>query len=70
VPATTSVQIKVFDVSGREVSTVADGKFEAGVHAVDWDGRNAAGHEVASGVYYYRMSAGGYVATRSLIVSR
>ena len=70
VPVSTSVQIKIFDVSGREVNTVADGTFEAGTHSIDWDGRDASGHAVASGVYYYRMSADGYVATRSLIVSR
>lgn len=70
VPVSTSVQIKIFDVSGREVNTLADGAFEAGTHSVDWDGRDAAGHTVTSGVYYYRMSTDGYVATRSLIVSR
>ncbi|MCA9728693.1 MAG: FlgD immunoglobulin-like domain containing protein [Candidatus Eisenbacteria bacterium] len=70
VPTTSQVQIKIFDVSGREVSTVADGRFEAGSHTVDWNGRDAAGHEVASGVYYYRMNTGSYTATRSLIISR
>lgn len=70
VPVSTNVEIKIFDVSGREVNTIADGTFDAGSHSVNWDGRDSAGHAVASGVYYYRMSAAGYVSTRSLIVSR
>ena len=60
-PAATDVEIKVFDVNGREVATLADTFLPAGQHAVSW---NAA--EFASGVYLYRMTAGDFTATKQL----
>jgi hypothetical protein len=70
VPVSTKVDIRVFDVAGRAVTTLANGTYEAGLHSVEWDGRDTAGHAVASGVYFYRMSADGYISTRSLIINR
>ena len=50
-PVTTMVSLKIFDVLGREVTTLMDGRQEAGKYAVTWD---AAG--LSSAVYFYRMS--------------
>ncbi len=70
VPAETRVQLRIFDVTGRTVKNLADGSFSAGTHTLDWDGRDASGRPVASGVYFYRMKAGGFEATRTLTVTR
>lgn len=70
IPAETRVQLRIFDVTGRQVKTLADGQFDAGTHTLDWDGRDASGRPVASGVYFYRMQAGGFEATRTLTVAR
>lgn len=70
VPTTSNVEIKIFDVSGREVTTLQSGRVEAGAHNVDWNGTDRDGHMVASGVYYYRMQANEYIATRSLTLTR
>jgi len=55
------VQIKVFDVTGREVRVLADRAFKAGEHDVVWDGTDNTGRPVARGVYFtqvrYRESA-------------
>ena len=59
------VSLKVFDLTGREVVTLVDGQRAKGIYTVRWD---ASGY--ASGVYYYRMSAGTFHETRKLLLLR
>ncbi|MBI4725911.1 hypothetical protein HY768_01570 [candidate division TA06 bacterium] len=40
----------------------------AGVHQVQWDGKDDVGQKVSKGVYLYRMTAGDYSATKKLIL--
>lgn len=47
--------VKVYNVHGALVKSLANGKFDAGVHTVGWDGRNDAGAKSASGVYYAKV---------------
>jgi hypothetical protein len=42
----------------------------SGVHAIQWDGRDASGRGVASGVYLYRLTAGDQVAIRRMIFAK
>ncbi len=49
------VQVKVFDVTGREVFTLANRAFQAGEHSLTWDGRDNSGSQVARGVYFARV---------------
>jgi len=58
VPAATHVRLAVYDVLGREVVALVDERREPGCYAVAWDGRDAAGRSVASGVYVVRLEAG------------
>jgi hypothetical protein len=58
-PEAADVRIAVFDLLGREVTTLLDGRVGPGRHVVRWNGRNSNGHSVASGVYLYRMVAFG-----------
>jgi hypothetical protein len=53
-----AVTLEIFDASGRRVRTLIDSHLGAGYRSVDWDGRNAAGAPVGSGVYIYRLTAG------------
>jgi hypothetical protein len=50
------VDLKIFDVTGRLVRTVADRSFGPGLNSVVWDGRNDYGANVATGVYFYLLS--------------
>jgi len=70
VPVDAQVDLKIFDVSGREVRTLVDGNVNAGSHVADWDGMDQHGHAVASGVYYYRFGANEYVATGTMTLTR
>ena len=62
--------LAIYDVSGRTVRTLAKQTFEPGSHSVAWDGRDARGQVVSSGVYFCRLQAGEFTATRTLVVSR
>jgi len=68
IPGKTRVQLRVYDCTGRRVRTLVDGPKEPGWHEVIWNGRNDAGLQVASGVYFCRLEAGGSRALRKLVV--
>ena len=70
IPAPADVRVALYDVQGRLVRTLVDGTRAAGRHSVDWDGADDAGRRVASGVYFYRLSAGERVAERKLLMLR
>ncbi|MCD6165781.1 T9SS type A sorting domain-containing protein [bacterium] len=67
-PRSSYVCLEIYDLLGRRVRTLVDGKKEAGVHRVEWDGKNMLGKNVASGVYICRMQAGGFVNRRKLVL--
>jgi serine protease AprX len=64
-PEVIFVTLKVFNVLGEEIATLVNEVKQAGKHTVEFDATN-----YPSGVYYYRMSAGGFVQTKKLIVMR
>ena len=64
------VTLKIFDVSGRLVRTLADEVRDAGAYSAVWDGRNNGGMQVASGIYFYKMETAGFQATKKLVLLR
>jgi hypothetical protein len=66
VPTVASVRIRIFDLSGRLVATLVDGKMSPGRHTATWNGRTQAGASAASGRYYVQMEAGGHRETRGI----
>ena len=69
-PRTGQVDLSIFDVTGRKVATLVSGIVPAGRHEAIWHGRDDAGREVASGLYWYRLTAGGNALNRKLLVIR
>jgi len=65
-PRETRVTLRVFDLTGRRVATLADGRYPAGRHAVSW----AGGASLLSGAYFYRLDAEGFSQTRKMLVLR
>jgi endonuclease I len=61
------VTLRVYDVSGRLVRTLADGAVAAGRGQVEWDGRDEAGAGVEAGLYFCRLEANGASDTRRLV---
>jgi len=56
--AAVGTRLQIVDVTGRKVRTLVEGPVAPGSHQVHWDGRDAAGRPVASGIYFLRLSAG------------
>ncbi len=67
-PEQADVSVKVYNMAGRVVRTLVDGSEGPGTHSVVWDGRDEAGRSVASGVYFYRMSAGDFSERRMMVL--
>jgi hypothetical protein len=64
------VTIRIYDVSGRLVRTLLDDPQSAGRKTIIWTGRDDEGQSVASGVYFYRMTASGFEKTRKMVLLR
>jgi len=69
-PVTSQVSLKVYNLSGQLVRTLVSGKEQAGFKRAAWDGRSDKGARVASGVYFYRLEAGSFTATKKMVVVR
>jgi len=67
-PQETRVKIVVFDILGREVKTLVDEDKKAGFHEITWDARNRNGVRVASGIYYYAISADNFKMTKKMLL--
>ncbi|MBC8322744.1 MAG: T9SS type A sorting domain-containing protein [Candidatus Marinimicrobia bacterium] len=64
----TEVKITIYDVLGRVVRKLVNGKQVSGKHKVMWNGTNDLGQPVSAGVYFYKMEAGDVVKTRKMVL--
>ena len=64
-PKTDYTLLKVYDLLGREIATLAEGEIEAGTHTYQFSGAN-----LASGVYLYRIISGNFVQTRKMVLQK
>ena len=65
-----NVSLYIYDAQGRHIYAKTLGYRKAGSHIAYWDGRNAVGETVASGIYFYSIQAGDFHATRKMIIRR
>ena len=63
IPVMSNVLLKVYDVIGREVATLAEGNHAAGVYSVQFDATS-----YSSGVYYYKLTAGSYSNIKKMLI--
>jgi hypothetical protein len=66
----TPVRVVVYDVAGRPVKTIYDGRLFPGVETFEWDGTNDNNDRVPSGVYFLRTHAGAAAEVRKVVVIR
>ena len=69
------VTLRIYSVNGILVRTLALGQTPAGIYqsrsrAAYWDGRNDVGESVASGIYFYTLTAGDFTATRKMLIRK
>jgi flagellar hook assembly protein FlgD len=62
-PQATKVNIKIYDILGREVETLINEIQNAGTYSVNWDASN-----FPSGVYFYKLHAGDFVQTNKMVL--
>ncbi|RKZ30913.1 hypothetical protein DRQ36_03890 [bacterium] len=62
------VELAVYDVLGKRVTTLLDDNMKAGTHRIIWSGRNDRGQELPSGVYLYRLTAGEKTISKKMIL--
>jgi len=67
-PVACDVRLEVFNLLGQRVRLLQDGPLPLGYHAVEWDGRSDPGSEVASGVYFYRLSKDDVSLTKKMVL--
>ncbi|MCK9434629.1 MAG: T9SS type A sorting domain-containing protein, partial [Candidatus Cloacimonetes bacterium] len=63
-------RIDIFNVKGQLLKTFKQNHEQAGYYQVSWDGRDVNGHQVSTGVYFYRMSSGKYSHTKKMVLSK
>jgi hypothetical protein len=69
-PHEARVSIQLYDITGRLVRELADGRFAAGEHSLAWDMRDEAGAAVSTGMFFVRLVADGVARTGMLVVMR
>jgi hypothetical protein len=67
-PVAGRVSLKVYNLMGQEVVTLANGEMPAGYHQVYWGGEDNRGEPVSSGVYFYRLETSEFGKTRSMLL--
>ena len=67
-PKAIKVKVVVYNINGRIVKTLADGRKNAGYYELHWSGQNNTGSRVSSGVYYVRLEAGDFKATKKMLL--
>ena len=69
------VTVNIYTINGKLIRTLALGPQPAGIYehrgrAVYWDGRNEQGEHVASGIYFYNLTAGDFTSTRKMLIRK
>jgi hypothetical protein len=69
-PRAADIRLVVYDVAGRLVRVLESDRREAGPHVAHWDGRDAAGAETSSGLYFVKLVVEGRDLTRTVVRMR
>jgi hypothetical protein len=67
-PKDAQVNISIYNVLGQHVKTLVNDLQRAGRLTVTWDGTDASGTSVASGVYFYKIRAGDFSSTKKMVL--
>jgi hypothetical protein len=62
------VSLKVYDVTGKEVSTLVSGFLNPGIYEVQFPGKQKSNFQLPSGVYFYKLEAGNFTSTKKLML--
>jgi hypothetical protein len=67
-PKADFVNVRVYDMLGREVKILMNEYRNGGTHSVNWNGEDNLGQKVASGTYIYRITTGSFSASKKMVL--
>jgi hypothetical protein len=70
IPEASEVKITIYNITGQNVRTLAQGQHEPGRYRVQWNATNDYGNPLSSGMYIYRIHAGDFVSVKKLILMK
>ena len=70
IPSATTVTMRIHNTAGQLVRTLAHGDREAGLHTISWNGTDAKGRAVGSGLYFYSLQGGEHFAVNKMMMLR
>ncbi len=69
-PEKQNVSLDIYDINGRRVTRLLNGKLNKGWHTVTWNGVDSHGRKMKSGIYFYKLNAGKYRKTVKMMLVR
>ena len=70
VPEESRVLLDIYNVTGQKVATLVNGNMQPGFHSIRWNGTNEKGKQLASGMYFYRISSSKFTEVKKLILMK
>ncbi len=67
-PVPGHVELSIYNIVGQKVVTLLDQDYQAGNHVVTWNGENADGRSVSSGIYFYRVKSREFMQIRKMVL--
>ncbi|MDI6802330.1 MAG: T9SS type A sorting domain-containing protein [Bacteroidota bacterium] len=69
-PQANKVEIKIYNIFGQEIKKLVDEVQDAGYYEAVWNSDNSMGNNVASGVYFYTITAGSFTSVKKMLLLR
>jgi Zn-dependent metalloprotease len=69
-PEAAEVKLTIYNTLGQEVATLVSENLTPGEYNLQWNGKDALGNPLSSGVYFYRLTAGSFTQTRKMILMK
>jgi hypothetical protein len=69
-PKSAAANLSIYNVKGQLINTLVDGNLGFGKHSFVWNGKDASGTDVTSGIYFYRLTTDGKVETRKMMLMK
>jgi hypothetical protein len=68
-PVASDYTVAIYNIAGQLIRAYS-GHASAGVKSIVWDGKDASGNQVASGIYFYKAQAGQFSATKKMLLMK
>ena len=69
-PVRSQVDLIIYNILGQRVATLYSRTQPAGLHGIEWDGTDAQGRPVASGIYFYRLHTPSFSQAKKMVLLR